>query len=81
MRGRVTTPFVSLPDAVRATCAEQAGFRYLAIDVDVDDPRPLGALVEQRLGPTWGLHLLDANLVQDDLIEVVSLQARAWADR
>jgi hypothetical protein len=75
----VTTPFVSLPDAVRTSCAEEGGFRYLAVDVDVDDPRPLAGLVEQRLGPTWGLHLLDANLVQDDLIDLVSRQARAWA--
>ena len=77
----VTTPFVSLPDAVRTACAEEAGFRYLAVEVADEDPRPLEGLVEQRLGPTWGLHLLDANLVQDDLIELVSRQAAAWAGR
>jgi hypothetical protein len=77
----VTTPFVSLPDAVRTSCAEEGGFRYLAIEVAGDDPRPLEGLVEQRLGPTWGLHLLDANLVQDDLIELVQRQAGAWAER
>ena len=77
----VTTPFVSLPDAVRTTCAEEAGYRYLAIEPADGDPRPLDGLVEQRLGPTWGLHLLDANVVQDDLIALVTNQAAAWADR
>lgn len=77
----VATPFVSLPDAVRTSCADLGGYRYLAVETAEGDPRPLGALVEQRLGPTWGLHLMDANVVQDDLIELVSSQAEAWAGR
>jgi len=77
----VETPFATLPDAVRTSCEEQGGYRYLAVSPVPDDPRPLQALVEQRLGPTWGLHLWDANLVQDDLIELVSQQAEAWAER
>jgi hypothetical protein len=75
----VTTPFISLPDAVRTSCTEQSGYAYLAVDVAADDPRPLDVLVEQRLGPTWGLHLLDANLAQDDMIALVTRQAEAWA--
>lgn len=75
----VTTPFATVVDAVRTRCAEADGYRYLAIERPADDPRPLDALVEQRLGPTWGLHLLDANLVQGDLIELVERQARAHA--
>ena len=77
----LTTPFLTYTDAVRTACADQAGYRYLAVEVAEDDPRALEGLVEQRLGPTWGLHLFDANLVQDDLIEIVTQQASAWADR
>jgi hypothetical protein len=36
-------------------------------------------MLEQRLGPTWGLHLYDANLAQDDLIALVARQADAHA--
>lgn len=74
----ITTPFVSLPGALSATCTVTGLYSYLAVEpADPDDPRPLAGLVEQRLGPTWGLHLLDANLAQDDLIEVVARQAEA----
>lgn len=44
-----------------------------------DDPRSVAGLVRQGLGPTWGLHLLDANLAQDVLIDLVSRQAEARA--
>lgn len=77
----VTTPFVSLPGAVRLACTEAGGYGYLSVEVAAaaGDTRPLGGLVEQRLGPTWGLHLLDANLAQDELIELVTRQAAAHA--
>jgi hypothetical protein len=77
----ITTPFVRLTDAVRTTCAEANGFGYLAVALvsAPGDVRQLGGLVEQRLGPIWGLHLLDANLNQDILIELVTRQAAAWA--
>jgi hypothetical protein len=77
----ITTPFVSLPGALEATCAVTGLYSYLSVGpADPDDPRPLAGLVEQRLGPTWGLHLLDANLAQDDLIEVAARQAEAHGD-
>ncbi len=72
----VATPFVSLPGALEATCTVTGPYSYLAVEPDdPDDPRPLSGLVKQGLGPTWGLHLLDANLAQDDLIELVTQQA------
>jgi hypothetical protein len=76
----VTTPFVSLPGALRTSCATSGGYGYLAVEqADPADQRPVGGLLEQRLGPTWGLHLFDANLAQDDLIAVVAAQAEAEA--
>lgn len=75
----VETPFVSLPAAVRVSCEEANGYGFLAVALAgaEGDVRPLDGLVEQRLGPTWGLHLLDANLGQDELIELVARQAAA----
>jgi hypothetical protein len=74
------TPFVSLPGALRTACTEAGGYGFLGVSIaGGDDTRPLGGLVVQLLGPTWGLHLLDGNLAQDDLIEVVARQAEAWA--
>jgi hypothetical protein len=74
------TPFVGLPGAVRTACTTTGPYRYLAVSLaGGDDTRALDALLGERLGPAWGLHLLDANLVQDDLIAVVARQAEAHA--
>ena len=76
----LTTPFVSLPDAVRTSCATAGAYSYLAVEqADPADPRPVGGMLEQRLGASWGLHLFDANLAQDDLIALVARQADAHA--
>lgn len=76
----VDTPYVSLPAAVLTTCEEVEGYSYLGVALaDPADTRPVAGLVEQRLGPTWGLHLLDANVGQDTLIELVTRQAGAHA--
>lgn len=76
----LTTPFVKLPGAVRIACAEANGYGYLAVQPAgvPGDVRNLAGLVEQRLGPVWGLHLLDANVAQDALIELVTRQAASW---
>jgi hypothetical protein len=74
----LATPFVSLPAALRVACAEQGAYGYLAVSLTgVEDARPLDGFLAETLGPTWGLHLFDANIVQDDLIEVVTRQAAA----
>jgi hypothetical protein len=72
------TPFVTLTDAVRISCAETGGYGYLAAELaSPSDPRGLDHLLDERLGPTWGLHLLDANVDQHARIELVSQQAQA----
>jgi hypothetical protein len=75
----IDTPYVAFPGAVETACATTGNYTYLAVARTGDDGRPLTNLLVQRLGPTWGLHLLDANLVQDDLIDVVTRQAEAHA--
>jgi hypothetical protein len=77
----VTTPFVSLPGAVRVECAETGAYGYLGVSLSgSEDARTLDGFLNQLLGPTWGLHLYDGNLVQDDIIEVVAQQAAAHAE-
>ena len=55
-------------------------FSYLAFSPAgaEGETRDVSKLVFQQLGPTWGLHLVDANLPQGDLLEVVAAQAEAF---
>ncbi len=74
-----TTPYVDAPSAFRTECVEANGYRYLAVSkADPADPRPLDRNLVQTLGPTWGLHLVEANVVQGDLLELVNRQADAF---
>jgi len=78
----IETRFVALPDAVDVACAATDDYDYLGVSlVDVADPRPLGQLVNERLGPTWGLHLVDMTIALDDLVELAAQQGAAWTER
>jgi len=77
----ITTPFVSLPDFVEGECVVRDGFSYLEITVNGDpaDPR-----VDDIGGDTalasFGLHIVDVNLVMGNLVDVVGQQADAYED-
>lgn len=77
----VDTPFVVLPGILEAECAATDTHGYLAVapadPTGTSDVRPTDGMLVESLGPTWGLHLFDANLVQGDLIELVALLADA----
>jgi len=75
------TPYVSLPGTFKAECKAVNGHNVLLYSPsgDAADERPLDGLLVESLGPTWGLHLVDASLPQDDLIDVVRRQSEAWA--
>jgi hypothetical protein len=79
----VDTTFVVLPDLLAVECAATDTHGYLAIAADdptgATDPRPTEGFLVESLGPTWGLHLFDANVVQDALIELVASLAEAHA--
>ena len=76
----VDTPFIALPGVVDVECVRDRDFDYLAVAaVGGDDVRPTDRLLEERLGPTWGLHLVDGNVALDDLVEVVGRQAEAYS--
>lgn len=70
--GTFATGFVAFTDAVTGSCQQVAGANVLIVhgalgghDVSTLD----------RLGPTWGLHVLDVNIVLGDLVNLVSTQA------
>ena len=77
----VETTYLSLPDVVDVSCAAEGDVDYLSVGLaDPQDRRPVAALQAENLGPAWGLHSLDLNLVQDDLVELAARQAAAYAD-
>ncbi len=72
------TGFVAYPGQVTGTCMNAGGASWLQID----EPHPgvAGKRVSlvQTLGPTWGLHLIDFNIDQGDLVNLVKAQAASW---
>lgn len=83
----VTTPFVSVPGLLSTECVSKDGFNYLAVTVNADpaDPRTDTIAGDVKLGATilkdWGLHLIDMNLMQGDLVDLSARQYRAWAKK
>lgn len=81
------TPFVSLPGLYRAECRHDAHGVWLAVtrQLGPQDPRTGDFagdwLVGGRRDPTMGLHLLDLNLVQGNLLDLIAAQAAAYAAR
>jgi hypothetical protein len=75
--GTVTTPYVRYEGLVDGECVQEGRFDYLQVTSTwaEGDARP--ADLGGRITPAWGLHLLDVNLAQGDLIEMV----RTWADQ
>ena len=75
----ITTPWVMLPDFVEAECVVRDGFSYLEITVLADpaDPRT-DDIGGDMLLPSFGLHIVDANLAMGDLVEIVGRQAEAY---
>lgn len=71
----VTTPYVQLPHAVHAFCARGNGMTYLAMSSTTapGDPRNVDGAVTNA--GFWGLHLMESNLTQGDLIELVRSQS------
>ncbi len=80
----VSTPFVKAPGLLSAECVQSGPFSYLAVTTHADpaDARTdrIGGDVPGPAGPdaNWGLHLVDVNIAQGDLIRIVGTQANAW---
>ena len=73
----LTTPWVTFSRQYRATCLSQGGATWLQIDNTLrkGDSRPV---VQQTLGPAWGLHLLDVNIALGNLVTDLQHQAQHY---
>ncbi len=83
----VTAPFVSVPGLLTAVCVTSGNGSYLEVSVHGDpaDPRTddIGGdyISRGQLQRDWGLHLVDMNLVQGNLLGIVRQQARSFAEK
>ena len=79
----IATPFVSVPGLLSAECVTSAGASYLAITVNgvTSDPRTddivADVFTNGALQANWGLHLVDINLAQGNLVQIVAAKAQA----
>jgi hypothetical protein len=80
----IDTPFVSVPGMLTAECMSTSDGSYLAITVhgDANSPRVddiCGDVVlDGKVQPDWGLHLIDANLAMGNLIDIVSAETKSY---
>jgi hypothetical protein len=74
----VRTPWVTYPDLYTARCEQGGGAAWLQVNAAPHDG-DLRPLVTENLGPTWGYHVDDINLVLGDLVQDVHAQEAAYA--
>lgn len=70
--------FVAWPN-LAAECVEAAGASYLSVNLPAEVPGDVTS--SGQVLRNWGLHLLDVNLAQGNLVQLVRQQARAHAAR
>jgi hypothetical protein len=80
-QGAPPTPFLRTEGLVTAECRHNGQAGYLAVteNADLKDARtdriPGDVYIAGKLNPGWGLHLVDMNVAQGDLIRLVEAQA------
>lgn len=80
----IDTPFVSLPGLLTAQCIDRGGFSYLAITENADtadartDTINGDVVMDGKVQPQWGLHMIDMHLAMGNLVEIVKRQGEAW---
>jgi hypothetical protein len=70
------TTFIESDGAFTGRCSRAGGAHVLRVISAPGTPVP-----KPSPTPVWGLHLVDANIAQGDLVKVVRRQIRAYADR
>lgn len=82
--GPPPTPFVRTEGLVSGACVNDGPLGYLAVTVNADpadartDRIPGDVMIGGAPVPAWGIHLVDMNLAQGDLIRAVEAQSEAW---
>lgn len=72
----VTTPWVRYRGLVAGECVREGRFDYLRVTPTPQEGDARPADLGGRITPQWGLHLIDVNLAQGDLVDLV----RRWSD-
>ena len=70
----ITTPWVTYPRLYQAQCMSEGGATWLQVN-DVAGPNDNRPVVQQTLGPAWGLHLVDVNIALGNLVTDLQRQA------
>jgi DUF3089 family protein len=68
-----STPFIESISAFSGRCVDAGGAHVLRVTSLPGTPVP-----KPSPDATWGLHLIDANIAQGDLVRLVAAQARAF---
>jgi hypothetical protein len=80
----IATPFVEVPGLLVGECVAAGDAAYLLAQINAEpkDARTddIGGevMIGTEVSPDWGLHLIDVNLVQGDMIRLIGTQATAW---
>jgi hypothetical protein len=72
---QVGTPWIHYRGLVTGGCSTDGTFNWLEITNTSEEGDALPDDLGGRLTPEWGLHLMDVNLAQGDLIELVRTQS------
>ena len=77
--------FLHTRDLVGARCVNEGSIGYLSVGVNADpvdartDRIPGDVMLGGVPAPGWGIHLVDMNLAQGDLVRLVQAQSAAYA--
>jgi hypothetical protein len=74
----ITTPWVSMPNALAGECVERGSFTYLEIGPEPQPGDARRAELLVRSVPDWGLHLSEVNLTLGNLLALVKSQSEAY---
>ncbi|HEX8064779.1 MAG TPA: DUF3089 domain-containing protein [Allosphingosinicella sp.] len=81
-QGKPPTPFLRTEGLITGECRHDGQAGYLAVTENADpkdartDRIPGDVYIGGRLNPGWGLHLVDMNVAQGDLIRLVEAQSK-----
>lgn len=75
----ITTPFVTYPDMLEGECVYDGEYSYLSVTVHADesDARTDEIYADQQLElmeGDWGLHVIDMDIAQGDIIAMIEQQ-------
>src|SRR4051794_30528306 len=70
---KVSTPWIEATSAFSGRCSTDGGASFLDVKSNEGTPVP-----DASPDATWGLHLLDANIAQGDLVKLVQSEAKKY---